>query len=232
MENPLKEEKIWYLKNLDILSGLSEEELKFLDENSVGLNLRRDELVYSPEEEEEFLYFLKRGSVKLYRIEPNGKEITLAILGPGDVFGGISPYEKGNYREFAKALEDTFICLINRDVFFSRMSRNPTVMLRFSRFLGLLTYELELRLEEVVSKPVISRVSSLLIRLYKKFGDGKSSITVPLSHKDIAGMVGTTREATTLSLNELKRAGAISLGRKRIKITDLDKLREFADEVL
>ena len=114
----IKEEKLWYLKNLDILSGLSEEELKFLDDNSVGLEVKKGDTIYSPEEREEFLYFLKKGSVRLYRIDDSGKEITFAVLGPGDILGGISPYERRSYGEFAVALEDSFLCLVNRKVFF------------------------------------------------------------------------------------------------------------------
>lgn len=75
------------------------------------------------------------------------------------------------------------------------MSRNPTVMLRLNRFLGLITYELEVRLEDMVSKPVVSRVSSVLLRLLDKFGDERGYIKIALTHKDIATMVGATREA-------------------------------------
>ncbi len=226
----IKEEKLWYLKNLDILSGLSEEELRFLDDNSVGLEVKKGTTIYSPEEKEEFLYFLKRGSVRLFRVDDSGKEITFAILGPGDIFGGISPYERRSYGEFAVALEDSFLCLVNRKVFFNRMSRNPTVMLKLSKLLGLLTYELEVRIEELVAKPVLSRLSSLLIRLLEKFGDEEGNIRLSLSHRELASLIGATREATTLALNELKQMGAIEVGRRRIRVLDrntLEEVREF-----
>jgi len=223
----IKEEKLWYLKNLDILSGLKEDELKFIEENSVGIEVKGGEMIYSPEEEEEFIYFLKRGSVKLYRIDDEGREIVFAILGPGDIFGGISSYDRGRYGEFAEAVSDTLLCAIRRETFFEKMSRNPTVMLRLNRFLGLITYELELRLEEVVSKPVISRVSSLLLKLFEKFGDSEGNVRIPLTHRDIATMIGATREATTIALNRLKREGAIELGRKKIRVLNKGLLEEF-----
>ena len=61
----VKEEKLWYLKNLDILSGLSEEELRFLNENSIGFEAKKGMIIYSPEEKEEFLYFLKKRKCKV-----------------------------------------------------------------------------------------------------------------------------------------------------------------------
>ncbi|WP_457601151.1 Crp/Fnr family transcriptional regulator [Hydrogenivirga sp.] len=223
----IKEEKLWYLKNLDILSGLSEEELKFIDENSVGLEIRGGEIIYSPEDEEDFIYFLKRGVVKLYRVEPEGREVVVALLGPGDIFGGISSYDRGSYGEFAQVMEDAFLCMVNRKLFFDRMSKNPTVMLKLNRFLGLITYELEMRLEDIVSKSVLSRVSSVLIKLLDKFGDREGRIGISLSHRDIATMVGATREATTLALNRLKNEGVIELARKRIRVLNRDLLEEF-----
>ncbi|RLJ71332.1 CRP/FNR family transcriptional regulator [Hydrogenivirga caldilitoris] len=224
----IKEEKLWYLKNLDILSGLSEEELKFLDDNSVGLNVKKGTTIYSPEEKEEFLYFVKRGSVRLYKVDSNGKEITFAILGAGDIFGGISPYDRDMYGEFAVALEDTFICLVNKRVFFSRMSRNPTIMLRLNKFLGLMTYELELRIEELVAKPVLTRLASLLLRLQDRFGDPEGDIKLSLSHRELASLIGATREATTIALNELKDMGAIEIGRKKIKVISRKLLEELS----
>ncbi len=139
---------------------IKEEKLQFIDENSTGMKL-------------------KRGVVKLYRMESEGREITVALLGPGDIFGGISAFDRKSYGEFAKAVEDVFICAVNRKVFFERMSKNPTVMLRLNRFLGL----------------IVSRVSSVLLRLLDKFGDERGYIKIALTHKDIATMVGATREA-------------------------------------
>ncbi len=223
----VKEEKLWYLKNLDILSGLSEEELRFLNENSIGFEAKKGMIIYSPEEKEEFLYFLKKGSVRLYKVDDSGKEITFAVLGAGDIFGGISPYERKTYGEFAVALEDSFLCLINRQTFFNRMSKNPTVMLKLNKLLGLLTYELEIRIEELVAKPVISRLSSLLLRLFDRFGDEEGNIKLSLSHKDLASLIGATREATTVALNELKHEGAIKLGRRKVKILQMDTLKKY-----
>ena len=107
------------------------------------------------------------------------------------------------------------------------MSKNPTVMLKLNKLLGLLTYELEIRIEELVAKPVISRLSSLLLRLFDRFGDEEGNIKLSLSHKDLASLIGATREATTVALNELKHEGAIKLGRRKVKILQMDTLKKY-----
>ncbi len=69
-------------------------------------------------------------------------------------------------------------------------------------------------------------LKNLDIVLLEKFGDGEGNIKLSLSHRELASLIGATREATTIALNELKDMGAIEAGRKRIRIIDREILEE------
>jgi CRP/FNR family transcriptional regulator len=105
-------------------------------------------------------------------------------------------------------------------------------VLRLNKLLSLKVYELEVLLEELTFKTVTERAVSLFLKLNEKFGvsyQGSDMINIPLTHNDIASMIGSTRESTTLALNKLKSRGLIGSMKKRIIINDLQKLASFSE---
>ena len=105
------------------------------------------------------------------------------------------------------------------------------MVLRLNKMLSLKVYELEMMLEDLTFKTVMERLVSLFLKLNEKFGalyKGSNMIDIPLTHNDIASMIGSTRESTTLALNKLKNQDLIGTVKKRIIINDLKKLEHFS----
>lgn len=82
--------KLWYLENFSLLQVLSKEEIKKLDKLANMINKSKHQVLYFPTDDADTLYMLKKGQVKISRISPEGKEIILAILGPGEIFGELA----------------------------------------------------------------------------------------------------------------------------------------------
>lgn len=223
--NP-SEAKLWYFSRLDITKGISQQSLRDLDSISTGLMYNKGKLIFGPEDRNEYVYVIKEGVVRLFSISEKSEEITYALLGRGDIFGAL--YGEEIYGVFAEAVEDSYLCAIRKVDFAEWLRKNPTAILNVNRFLGLMVYHFEIRLEEMVSKPLLKRVAGTLLRLQDKFGDREGYIKVNLPHRLLASMVGASREATTKALKELKEMGAVELRRGKVRILDRKKLEEIS----
>ncbi len=140
--------------------------------------------------------------------------------------------EGNTLNEYAVAIEDTLLCSIPKNVFFSFIKDKPTVMVRLNKLMSLKVYELEMLVEELTFKTVMERTVSLFLKLNDKFGllvKGQKLIDINLTHNDIASMIGSTRESTTVALNKLKRSGLIDTKKKKIILKDLNRLENFSE---
>jgi CRP/FNR family transcriptional regulator len=225
--------KIWYLKRINLLDGMNEEEMKYIDSHSRMKTFKKGETIYFSHQDVQQIFFLKKGKVKLYKTDMSGKEMVFAILKDRECFGSLSPFEGASPNEFAEAMEDSMTCLIDKKAFFSFIQDKPTVVLRLNKLLSLKIYELEMLLEELTFKTVLERTVSLFVKLNEKFGvqyNGHKLINISLTHNDIASMIGSTRESTTVALSTLKSQGLIASQKKKIIIKDLQRLTSFSKE--
>lgn len=221
------DQKIWYLKKLDIFANLTKQELNYIDKNSKMISVSKGETIYTPvDSEKDFIYFLKSGAVKLLRTDDSGKELIYAVLTANEVFGGLLQTEKKG-DEFAEAIENSLLCKISKEIFFSFVNKKPALIIKLNKLLGLKVYELELLIEHLVFKPVLSRLACLLLSLTKKFGKRTGNsilIDIHLTHNELASMIGATRETTTMSLTKLKSMKIVEIKGKRIFVSSMDKL--------
>ena len=229
---PVVKDKVWYLKKVNIFSGLTMDEMMFLDRNSKMKTFHKGETIYFGERDHDKIFFLKKGKVKLLKIDMTGKEMVYAILKENEVFGSLSQLKENINSEYAESLSETLVCYISKDQFFKFIESKPSIMIKLNRLLGTKVLELEMLIEELTFKPVFGRIVSLLLKLNQKFGvDYKESILINLSltHNDIASMIGATRESTTLALNKLKEQKLINSERKKIIIENFEKLKELSE---
>jgi CRP/FNR family transcriptional regulator, cyclic AMP receptor protein len=179
-----------------------------------------------PEETGEVLFLLKKGTVQLYRLSPEGKKIVVATLGPGSLFGEMSLVGQGMHSTFAEAVDECKLCVMSRPDVERLMREKPLVALRIVEALGERLVQMERQLEDVAFKSIPARLASLLLRL----ADEQGSDTIKgYSHQDLGEMVGTYRETVTLTLSELKAKGLLETGRKRLVLTDRPGLEQVAE---
>ncbi len=222
-------EKIWYLKRLDIFSGLPEEFIQSIDKNSRMFVCEKREKIYTGEELSNNVFIVKSGKVVLYRETEDGKRFIFGVLGKGEIFGSLLTEEE-KQNEYALIEPDTVLCIMSKDFFEKILQQNPVLSIRISRLFGLRVYEMEVLLQEIAFKPVISRLAYIIDKLVNKFGvKGKKGrrINIKLTHEEIASMIGATRESVTKTLNELKKEGVIDIENRKITVIDMEKLRKF-----
>ncbi|MBI3610455.1 MAG: Crp/Fnr family transcriptional regulator [Nitrospirae bacterium] len=160
----------------------------------------------------------------------DGKELTLAILEPGEVFGEMEVLEGMPRDTVAEALDDVSICVMQRSDFEALLKKDPNTNIRLTKLIGLRLKKIESRIEDLVFKDVPARLAHLLFELSKEFGvqeNGQTRLSVKLSHQELANLIGSTRETVTATLGDFKRRGLIAFDGRRLVILrekELEKL--------
>lgn len=175
------------------------------------------------------IFFIESGTVKLSYIEPTGKRISLAPRGPGDMFGELSLIGERYRNHLAEALDEGVIIQVHRDHFLGFVRNQPALLLQLLEVLGQRIRELEGLVQDLAFRDIESRLSRQLLLLSSEYGiKTKNGILIGfrLTHRDLADMIGSARENTTMALNRLARQGLLDKRRYQIVIKDLDGLRE------
>ncbi len=219
--------KIGYLSAVAIFKDLKKEDMEWLDHATTQLTCPKGRLIYSPGQSDEVLYLLKKGSVELYRLSPDGRKLVVARLGDHTFFGEMSLLGQGMYESFAEATSDSLLCAMSRADVERLILTKPIVGLRVLEVLGKRLGEIESMLDGVVFRRLSSRLAAVLLQLSRE--QSSPSIIAGFTHQGLAELVGSTRETVTQALNELKMQGLIDIARTRIEILDTQGLEALAD---
>ena len=216
-------DKIHHLTTMELFQDLSEQDQEELDRITTMTTVRKGKIFYRPEDEGEAIFILKKGTVQLYRISPEGKKLIIYTIGDGTLFGEMSLLGQRMHNTFAEAITDCTICVMSRHDLERMVLTRPQVGLRILEITGIRLRETEEQLEALAFKSIPSRLAALLLR---RAGDGNE--VVGLAHQDLAEMIGTYRETTTQTLNDMKAEGILEIGRRRITILDKEALAAIA----
>lgn len=219
------------LEDAQVFDGLTERDLREIAEIGKTLELKREQIVFAPEDEADHVYVLASGKVKLAKVADDGKEVTIAVLQPGDVFGELSLFSGETHDTFAEVIEDATIYAIPRADFEGLLSSRPALSLALLSSIMERLRQAESQIEDLVFRSVPARVAHLILKLAQDHGHvGPKGITVRLrlTHQDVANFVGATRETVTNVLNDLRADGLIEIEHKQIRILDYEGLQAAA----
>ncbi|MBI4373228.1 MAG: Crp/Fnr family transcriptional regulator, partial [Candidatus Omnitrophica bacterium] len=182
--------KIWYLQKINLFQGLSKDEMAQLAKLVREKSFRKNEIIYLAGEPGNHVYLLKKGIVKISKTMGDGRELMLALLKPGDIFGELEAVgEEGSRDEQAEAHSDVFICVLNRNDLMNMMKSKPSLGIRLSKLIGFRRRVIENRMGNLIFKSIPERLSALLTELLGQFGEKTADgvkINIPLTHEDIA----------------------------------------------
>ncbi|REE91651.1 CRP/FNR family transcriptional regulator [Paenibacillus taihuensis] len=178
-------------------------------------------IIQTPVHEKNGLFFIISGKVRFYKTNPAGKEYTVCILDDGGVFGEVESFSLGNKGTYVETMEGTMFYRMPNEHFELLITKYPELSLPF---LTEISRRLRLQdelVEKLVFRDLRGKVLYFLNRLSNKFGveeDGYQKIDIPLTHQELANMIGATREAVSLILQELSNEGILKTSRKMIMI--------------
>ncbi len=224
----MNNQSLWYLENIDVTGIFCPQKLGRGDmEQHVHKHFKKGEFIYLPEEHADKIYFLTEGQVKIGTYGDASREITKAILGPGEVFGELSLIGEDKRRDFAYAMEDTVACVMSVKDMKSMMRDHSALGLFLMKIMGSRMLEMEQRLESLIFKDSRTRIIAFVHELGQKKGQRVGYETVVrkfITHQEIANLTATSRQTVTTVLNELRNDNLIAFNRKRLLIRDMDEL--------
>ena len=158
------------------------------------------------------VFLIKTGRVRIARNTSDGKEVTVAILGPGDMFGEDALFGGGERTTVATCMEETLICKARADDLFALLENNSALALNVAQMLSDRLSDASATIEDLAYAKISDRLVNLFERLAAEHGRPASDGTlldVRLTHADIASIIGSTRETVSLEMSQLVRAGQI-----------------------
>jgi CRP-like cAMP-binding protein len=223
----------WYIQNSRMLQHLDERTVEAMARQSAMARYALGELLHKAGEPMDAVTFISQGRVKVYRLSRDGKQQTIALLGPGDAFGEIGMVDRRAQDLCVEALEEVVVCRTPRDGFLRLCSRDPALAIRLAEAMGEKLQEARERIADFAFRDVRGRVAHLILTFLERERrlagtDELDRIVAGLTHRELADMIGTRRESVTLALSSLEREGLIRVDGREIIVADVDALRDAA----
>ena len=193
------------------------------------LELDRGETIYHPGTPSSIIYLVESGRVKLAYLDESGKKLTLRIVDEGEIFGEMCLVGETHRRHLATAIEDTVVLSIEKKRFLKAMDDDTTGLPMLVHHFAARMTEFEQTLEDLAFRDIQARLSRQLLKLSDDYGVATKEgilIGISVTHKELADMIGSARENTTLALNRFAREGILDKSRYRIVIKSEDGLRK------
>lgn len=224
------------VRQLEFGASLGDQTVSQFAECSAVLDVRRRRFVYRAGDQADALYAIVSGRIKLCRIEPQtDREAVIDILPEGALFGESALYSRAGRRQnCAVAYESCTLLKIPSDQFRIGMAAEPTLHEYTFQLIGQRLEHAEQRLADFALNAIPARLDRLLADFSDRYGVRESAgvlIDIPLPHREIASIVGSTRESVTVRLNAMRREGTIEFVNRRILVKRPEGLLRSITEV-
>ena len=221
------------MKTCDLFERLSDAEAERLNRRALVRKFKKKAVVYAPAEAGQTVLVLATGRVKIYDLTYEGRETILAFVEQGELFGELAALDGQPRQEFAEAVEDCEVLAIPGADFIALLESRADLALSVTKLVGLRRRRIETRLRNILFLPSRPRLIRVLVELVETHGERtgtRYAIRFPLSHQDIAGLIGVSRETVTLTLGQLQAEGLIAVERRRVGLLDLERLRREVEK--
>ncbi|MCP4357825.1 MAG: Crp/Fnr family transcriptional regulator [Chloroflexi bacterium] len=224
---------IWQQTTLDAVCGctllkdLTVDDCQAVIAAARPYHINQGEYFFHQGEPAEHFYIIIQGEVKLTQINPEGHQIIITYLGPGDGLGIIVVLSRINYLVAAEAVEDCFALGWNRDVIQQLMLRYPQLTINGMELVAWRFAGLQKQYHHLVTQRVEQRIARTILQLVRQFGKKVSDgvlIDMPLSRQDLAEMTGTNLYNVSRIISKWEHEGIVHTGRKRVILCQPHKL--------
>lgn len=173
---------------------------------------------------QDYIYLVRTGRVKVSYLSPEGKEVIVTILQPGDIY---SMHSEAS----TTVMEPAEIWYIGLENFKKIVMQNPGLTVNLIRILGIILKNTNDALLNLAFKEVNSRLANLLLKMARETGvtsDRGIVFEMGLTHEEIANIISSTRQTVTSVLNRFEKAGIIDVQKKRITVKNMEQLAEMS----
>lgn len=219
------EEDNWPAETFSSLLG-EKKIAAFLEGRSSDFFKKR-RLIYSEGNHPVRLYYLKKGKIKIYKTNHDGKELIIKILKNGEFFGYTAIFENAVYSEGVETMEDSEIIAIPVAEFHELLNRYPGVAKRFLHQLAIDLTHVREQMLHIAYNSLRSKVADALLTVHNKYMENPGLFSINMSRENLAALAGTATESLIRTLSDFKNEKLIDIREGKIAITDLSKLQNL-----
>lgn len=221
------------LAGVPLFQGVPPERLGRIVDLGRSVHAAAGEFFFREDEAAEHFFVLTSGRVKLTQLTPEGHQIVLRVIGPGEAFGGVGAFGEPAYPISAEAADrSTALAWTSAAMRHLFETENP-MALNALRFVSSRLHDLQRRHRQAMTERVERRVARAVLRLVQDAGrrvESGMEISFPISRQDLAEMTGTTPYTVSRLLSAWEERGIIRSGRQHIVLIDPPALAAIADD--
>ena len=207
------------LDGIALFFGLSDVDMDAISALAVTRSFPKNTLVICEGDQSDSMYFVLTGKVKVFLSDEEGKEVTLNLQGAGEYFGELAILDEAPRSASVMTVEDTKLAILSKSAFEKCMTDHPSIALTIMRGLARRLRELTENVRSLALMDVYGRVARLLLEMSEEV-EGKNIIKQRLTQRDIASMVGASREMVSRILRDLSIGGYITIENKQITLNE------------
>jgi len=218
------------LGRVPAFSTLERSDLERIAEVAVPRRFEPGQAVFREGDASDTCYVVREGHARAISTHGDGRTITLATFGPGDIFGELAMFEDERRSATVEAIEPTSVVGVLGPDMRRLMGEHPEISTRLVIALGRRLREMNERLSRQSFQTVQSRVAMVLSELVEQeitAGKGQADVLVTATQADLAQLAGSSRESASRFLAVLERAGVISQGRGRLVVHEPQALKQY-----
>lgn len=231
----LENMNIEFLRSIPFFQNVSDNIISALSLKVKTATYIKGEIIFSESDESKAIYFVKSGTVKIKKVNHNGKELVVCIKRPGNLFAEVSVFSPAGstYPGTAQTLADTEVLYLLASDIEELMGTDPAFSIEMIRFMAGQLHSFSNILADVALLDVYTKTVKTIERLANDFGKRIKcgvKIELPLTIQELANIVGSTRESVNRVIVKLKDQGSITFDDKTIVITNrCDFCKRFAE---
>jgi CRP-like cAMP-binding protein len=217
----------------DLFKQQMRESLRQETLHSSAITIAKNDNVYTCGDQDELVYFIESGQIKLLMLSPDGRECLLAIHSAGDIFGELCLSGLGARLETATAMEESVLKRIPCRKFFERLGRDA-LFEGFVRYLAVRVADQQQVIANLVTVDSEQRLGKTLLRLARTLGkkDPRSiRIELKITHEELSEMVGTTRPRISVFMQRFRNLGLIETNADQFLIIKENKLVAYLAQI-
>ena len=218
------------LGRVPVFEELADEDLREVAQVTVPRRFAAGEVVFREGDDSDTCYVVRSGHARAIREHSDGRQITLATFGPGDIFGELAMFDDERRSATVEATDELEVLGILGGDMRALLARHPDIAVKLVISLGRRLRAANERLARQSFQTVQSRVAAVLAQLVDQAraeGAGERDVPVVATQADLAQLAGSSRESASRFLAVLERAGVISQGRGRLTVHDPDALKGY-----
>ena len=220
------------IAGMPLFQGLSSAQQDDVLRDAHSMRFPKGTDVFQQDQEATSTFFLLNGHLRVYRLTPDGQQVVVRYISPGDVFGVATALGRTTYPATATAVVDS-LALVWPSAAWSRLQEShPVLMGNTLRTIGSRLQDAQTRVVEMSTEQVERRIAHALLRLAQQSGrkvENGVQIDFPISRQDVAEMTGATLHTVSRVLSAWEDRGLVESGRQKIILRDAHRIFMLAE---